>query len=249
MNYRPTVSVVTPLFNNGTTIGATLKSVLDQTFDDWECLVVDDGSSDRGPTAVAGAATRDARIKPLRNECGKGPAGARNTGIKYARGRYIAFLDSDDTWYPEKLATQVAFMQQTGAILSYTAFVIVSTDGKRRQLRSVPTSLEYQQLLRWNCIGCLTVMYDQDALGKQYMPAIRMRQDWGLWLKLLRISGVPALGINKPLAELHLRKGSLSSNKLKSTWYNFKLLYRVERLGFVKSLWCVASHALQALRS
>lgn len=215
MRCAPCVSIVIPLYQSADTIRETLESVVAQSLLDWECLVVDDSSSDGGPMVVRELAGCDSRIRLLRNVFSKGAAGARNTGIQSARGRYIAFLDSDDLWLPKKLERQIAFMRDVGAALTFSSYEIFgSSNAKAYRVRVAPKAVDYEALLFRNHIGCLTAVYDTKLAGKVYMPDIRMRQDWGLWLKIVRETGQPARGTQEVLARLRLRKGSLSRNKL-----------------------------------
>lgn len=244
-----TVTVITPAFNSEATIGATLDSVRAQSFTDWECLVVDDGSADDTAELVRAAAQADSRIRLLDNVHGKGPAGARNTGIEAGQGRYIAFLDSDDLWLPHKLDAQLAFMQTTGAALSFTSYELFSSDERRpSRIRVAPAAVDFDQLLDRNHIGCLTAMYDTAQVGKLTMPNLRMRQDWGLWLRIVKASGRPALGMNEVTARLRLRRGSLSRNKLVAVWYNYRLLRDHEGLGVLDATRRVLKSGVMALR-
>lgn len=244
-----TVTIVTPAYDSAATLGATLDSVRAQSFTDWECLVVDDGSTDATADIVRVAAQADPRIRLLDNAQAKGPAGARNTGIAAGQGRYIAFVDSDDLWLPHKLEAQLAFMHTTGAALSFSSYELFDGDGRRpSRVRIAPPSVDYEQLLDRNHIGCLTAMYDSAQVGRQTMPNLRMRQDWGLWLRIVRTSGRPALGMPEVTARLRLRRGSLSRNKLVAVWYNYRLLRDHEGLDVLDATRRVIKGGVMALR-
>lgn len=244
------VSVVMPAYNASAFIFEAIQSALAQSHRNLELLVVDDGSSDDTVEVVLREAAGDDRIQLLRNGFKKGPAGARNTAIEQARGRYIAFLDSDDVWYPEKIRVQLELIADTGAPLVFSAFDLMDESGRSTgQVRSAPARISYEQLLRRNVIGCLTAMFDTQKAGKPFMPDIAMRQDWGLWLRILRETGEFAVSSSASLASLRLRSGSLSRGKLRATWYNYQLLRKHEGLGWPQAASSVAAHALWSLRS
>jgi len=246
---NPLVSVITPVFNGEAFVAESIKSVLTQSYSDFELIVVDDGSTDDSCEIVRSYHDNDPRITLISNKNKKGPAGARNTGIRRARGRFIAFLDCDDIWYQSKLSKQLEFMHNNSAALTFTSYDIVAEDGSNTgKRRLAPPSVSYRELTRRNIIGCLTAMVDIQRSGNAVMPNIRMRQDWGLWLRILRETNTKALGIQEPLAALRIRSGSLSQNKLRASYYNFRVLYQFERLPISQALYCVFMHSLGAIR-
>lgn len=230
------VSVITPTFNSEKFISDSIASVAGQGYEDLEHVIVDDCSGDATWDIVMSAARRDERIRPIRLPERGGPALARNTAIEASRGRYIAFLDSDDQWMPEKLERQLDVMQAYRMALSYTAYEYVNEAGQRKGAPvEVPETVDYETLLDGCVIGCLTAMYDAKRLGKRYMPDIRKRQDYGLWLDILKdVDG--AVGVNEVLAQLRVRSGSLSSNKLMAARYQWKVYREVEGLPLAKSM-------------
>src|SRR5690606_31661243 len=156
-------------------------------------------------------------------------------GIAAARGRYIAFLDSDDQWLPDKLQLQVAFMRDNDYVLTCTYYEKMTASGERTgKVVAAPATLSYREMLKSNRIGCLSAMYDSARLGKVYMPQIRKRQDYGLWLKILR-QGEVAHCLPEVLALYRTRPGSLSNNKLEMVTYNWTLYRRIEGLPLVLS--------------
>ena len=235
----PLVSVVMPVYNAATTLGASVRSVLAQTHGDWELLVTDDGSTDDSWDALEAFARADERIKPERGPGRSGTAGARNAAIGRADGDYVAFLDSDDLWLPTKLDRQLAFAARGSAPLTFTSYFKVDAafDGEAvgwapndRIVRARPM-LDYRAMLQQNHIGCLTAMYDRQALGTRFMPDLRKRQDYALWLSILR-DGTTARGLIEPLALYRDRRpGSLSSNKLSLVEYNWTLYRHVDPAG------------------
>ncbi|WP_355662382.1 glycosyltransferase family 2 protein [Halomonas salifodinae] len=229
------VTVVTPIYNSERFLDKAIESVFEQSFSDWEMVAVDDCSSDGSAELVRRYAERDSRVRLIQLDKNSGAAVARNVAIEEAKGRYIAFLDSDDLWLPEKLEKHIDFIEETGAALSYTAYEKITEAGERTGVVvTPPESLTYDDLLKSNRIGCLTAIYDTKKIGKVTMPLIRKRQDYGLWLKILRDSG-PAIGLCEPLSLYREREGSISSNKVEMVKYHWSLFRDIEGLSRVKS--------------
>jgi len=242
----PAVSILTAVFNAEAPVGVAGASVGEQDFAEWEMILGDDASRGDSLALAEQLAAQDPRIRVLRAETNGGAARARNTALAMATGRYIAFLDADDAWLPGKLSQQVAFMQTKEAALSYTGFFRVR-DGAQRAVE-VPKTVDYAALLKGNVIGCLTAMYDSHALGKVEMPDLRRRQDYGLWLKILRRGG-RAYGLTEPLALHFQRAGSLSSDKLRATLATWQLYRQVEGLSRRQAAACLTHHLWQRLKS
>jgi teichuronic acid biosynthesis glycosyltransferase TuaG len=216
----PAVSVITPVWNAEATLAAAVASVRDQTMADWEMLLVDDGSTDGSPVLIAALAREDRRIRPLGLPGNQGVAAARNAGIRAARGRFLAFLDADDLWYPGKLSIQLGHMARERAALVFSAYRRVDAAGRPLGIVQVPAQVTYGELLKGNVIGCSTAVYDSAHFGKVEMPPLRRRQDFGLWLALLARGGA-AHGLPQVLADYRVRPGSLSADKLlaaAATW-------------------------------
>lgn len=244
----PRVSVLMPAFNAAETLADAAASVVAQSAADWELIIVDDASAD-GTRAVAEALTRsDPRIRLISLERNGGAAAARNMALGAARGRYIAFLDSDDLWLPHKLARQIAFMEQTGTALCYSGFwrMRAGEPDTARRLVRVPDRIDRAGLLRGNVIGCLTAIYDRDRLGDCPMPDLRLRQDYALWLDIL--SRTPhAHGLDAPLAVHRQRSGSLSANKwqaIRATWFMYTGHLR---LPAHRAAWYLGQHLVKRL--
>ena len=162
------VSVIMPAFNCDRTILQSIRSVQAQSFEDWELIVVDDGSTDRTAELVEQARAQDPRVVLLRSRENLGAWNARNTAIEAAGGRYVAFLDSDDLWLPRKLEIQLAHMREHECALGYSSYSMFYEDG-REQVFHVPVQVAYRRLLKGSVIGCLTAVYDTQKLGKRYM--------------------------------------------------------------------------------
>lgn len=235
MKSRPLVSIITPVYNSQEFIEETAKSIFSQTISDWEWLVVDDGSTDNSLQLLQDLASRERRLTVFRTGGREGAAVARNIAISASSGRFIAFLDSDDLWEPEKLALQTAFMIERKAVMSHTAYRTMFEDGTDTgRVISVQDVVSYDELLDYNMIGCLTAMYDSDILGKELMPNVKLRQDYGLWLKILR-KGHVACGLNTVLARYRIRQNSISANKLRAARYTWEVLRHVEDLPVYKA--------------
>ena len=244
----PRVSVITPVYNSALYLEETVRSVLGQTWTDFELLLVDDGSSDDSPEIIGTLAREDGRIRALALPENRGAAEARNLGIRQARGRYLAFVDSDDVWYPDKLDRQLRFMEETGCGLSYTGYRMVDRQGRPTgRVVRVPGTMGYRDLLKNTVIGCLTVMVDRARTGDFEMPSVRAGQDTATWLMLLR-RGVAARGLDEPLADYRQVPGSVSSNKwksLKRTWHTYR---RLEGLALPAALYYISHYGFNAMR-
>lgn len=241
----PLVSIITPVHNRRHELEAVLASVRDQTRSDWEHLLVDDASSDGSGRLLDAWAARDERFRPLHFDRNRGPARARNAAIEQARGRFIAFLDSDDHWAPEKLARQIAFMHSHQVAFAYSAYDLEWPASGRRRGVAPPPSVDYRRLLNASVIATSTAIYDTAVTGKVFMPDIYKRQDLGLWLRLLRV--VPrAHGQAENLAVIRKQAGSLSSNKLSALGYTWRLYREHEGLPAWRSAWHLGNSAVRA---
>jgi len=243
---NPSVSVVMPAFNSVKYIKLAIESVQAQAIDNWELLVSDDGSSDATPAIVSQYAQEDSRIRLLSAGANRGAARARNSAIEVARGRYIAFLDSDDLWKPQKLERQLAFMQSGDVAFSFSSYDRVDEQGNYINTHVVGLPQTYDSLLKSCVIGCLTAMYDSEKLGKVYMPELRKCEDFGLWLRLLKRVDA-AYPLAESLALYRVHANSVSANKLSAARYTWALYHDVEKLGFARSAWYFAHYAARGV--
>jgi teichuronic acid biosynthesis glycosyltransferase TuaG len=217
----PTFSIIMPMFDSGKTIVGSVNSVRSQTETDWELIIIDDCSTDSSVDIVREIQTVDQRIKLLKTNVNSGPGVARNLGLNEANGNYICFLDSDDEWLPSKLETQKKYMIENDVAFCSTEFFVRSKNDKQVR-KSLPSTVSYKDLLKENVIGCLTVCYDVSKVGKRIMPVLRKRQDYALWLQILR-DGWECHIINQPLAIYNIRKGSVSSKPLSNIYFQFSM--------------------------
>ena len=229
---NPIVSIICPSYNSSSYIERTVRSVLAQTFNDWELIIVDDCSTDNS-CAVVQKYISDERIKLVVNQFNLGGAGARNRAIGIAKGRFIAFLDSDDVWFDDKLDLQINYMIKHDIALCYGDYQIIDPEDRVIEDISTPKLVSYRSMLKHNYIACLTAIYDTDKVGKVYMPEIRKRQDFALWLKILKISGF-AHRCNGLLGQYRVRPNSLSESKfdaLKFYWIVLRDVASISRLS------------------
>jgi len=238
-------TIITPIYNAEEFLEETLKSILKQTYTNWESILINDNSTDKSLEIANKFVQLDPRFKVINKTESGGAAKARNAGIKEAKGRFIAFLDSDDVWFSEKLAVQISFMKKKGIAFSYSSYHFITEQGQITGSVIAPAEITYTQLLKGNVIACLTAIYDTDKLGKVFMPDILKRQDFGLWLKITKL-GVTGYGLQKPLAKYRLRTSSISHPKFNTMLYTWKLYRKVEKLSFIKSLYCIANHLFGA---
>ena len=230
------VSVVMPLYNCEDYLDDTIRSVLAQTYKNWELLIVDDCSTDNSVNVAK--LFHDDRIKILHNKENMGAAVSRNVAIKAAKGRWIAFLDSDDIWKPEKLEKQLSYMCHNRAAFTCTVYGKIDEKGVQLPLVVDDSKLKsYEDLLK-GCPGNSTVIYDAKTIGKTYVRNIKKRNDYVLWLAVIKKSGslqcIPEL-----LGYHRVREGSISSKKLKLVKYHWHIYRKIEKLGFCKSSYLV----------
>lgn len=242
------VSIITPVYNAEKFVAETIKSVQAQSYTNWEMILVDDVSSDNSEKIIKEFQEKDNRIKYIKLKENSGAAVARNMAIENAKGRYIAFLDSDDLWKPEKLEKQIKFMNDNNYGFTFTSYELMKEDGtKLNKLVKVPNRIDYDGLLKNTIIGCLTVVVDREIVGDFRMPLLRKGQDTATWLKILKTYEY-CYGINENLAEYRLVQGSISSNKigaLKRTWNTYR---NVERLNFIKCSYVFTCYTLNAIK-
>ncbi len=216
------VSVIMPSYNSAVYIAQSIETVIKQTYPHWELLITDDCSTDNTVEIVKRYTQKDNRIKLFVLEKNSGAAVVRNNSIKEAQGRYIAFLDSDDLWLPEKLEKQLIFMQKKGYEFCYSSYTMCNDNGEYNGIFFCRKQESFNSIKKDDKIGCLTVIYDTKRLGKIYMPLLRKRQDWGFKILLLQ-KCKRAYGIKEPLAIYRIRNNSLSRDKIKLLKYNIKV--------------------------
>lgn len=243
------VSIITPAWNSEKYIEKTIKSVLRQTYTDWEMIIVDDCSTDRTTEIVERFAEQYPRIKLVKQVENGGAAKARNAALQLAQGRYIAYLDADDIWKDEKLEKQIAFMSAEGCAFSCTSYEVINDEGMplNKYVHMRP-KVDYVGFLTNNLLQTVGIMIDITIVEKKYlvMPDIRRRQDAATWLQILK-AGYNCYGIDEILAEYRRAENSLSSNKLKAVkgvWYLYR---KIEHLSLPFSCYCFVRYAFLAV--
>lgn len=244
----PRVSVIMPAYNAGRFLEEAIRSVMAQTVADWELLVLDDGSTDDTRIIAQRLAQIDRRIRVLPNEHNMGVARTRNRGMDLCLGEYVALLDSDDVWYPQKLETQLALMGETGADLCYCAYAMVNTAGEKiRADYPVPPTVDFNGLLRQNVIGCSTVMFTAAVKEKYRFETDFYHEDYVLWLRLLQ-NGCKAVGCTQVMAAWRYVENSRSFDKWNAAQKRWRIYREYLRLDFIYSVRLMAEYALQGLR-
>lgn len=231
------VSIITPAYNAERFIEDTILSVINQTYSDWEMIIIDDCSSDKTRQIVEKYSLADTRIVLLINEENLGVSESRNKGIKSAKGRFLAFLDSDDQWVDSKLFVQINYMKNRNIGFTFSSYKIFvnSTENVINTIQ-VPKSIKYRALLKNTIIGCLTVVIDRKIIEEVYFPDIRISQDFVAWVNVLK-KGYIAYGINEPLALYRKHQSSLSGNKKKAIVGQWKAYRNTLKFGYLKSIY------------
>ncbi len=227
------VSIITPNFNCEKFISQTIRSVLRQTYQNWEMLIVDDCSSDESFDIACVYGSIDSRIKVIKNEKNSGAALSRNSALDVARGEYITFLDSDDLWEPEKLEHQVVFMNLNNCDFNYTRYDLIGENNESlNKCTRIVDRLTYTKLLHHDFIGCLTAMYRADIAQNIRSFNIKNNNDYGLFLQVLR-NCKNAMGLQENLAHYRIRKSSISRKKYRKVKPYYKLMHDYLHLPYL----------------
>ncbi len=241
-----TVSIITPCYNASQYISYTIDSVLNQTYANWEMIIVDDCSTDNSSDIIKHFISVDTRIKYFKTDNPSGsPVLPRNIGIEKATGRYIAFLDSDDIWLPTKLEEQLKLFKDDKTAVAFSNYEKMNEAGERNQrIIIAPKETNYHNLLKGNVIGNLTGIYDTEKVGKVYCKDIR-HEDYVLWLSILK-KGYIAKNTNTVTALYRVRENSVSSNKLKILSWQWNILRNVEKISLPKAIYYYINYAIRA---
>ena len=247
MTDNPSVSIIMPSYNAEQYIAESIQSVMAQTYPSWELVITDDRSSDNTANIARSFSQQDPRIDFVVAEKHSGIAGTRNQCIARAKGRYIAFLDNDDLWVPEKLEKQVRFMQGHDCGFSYSEYELIKEDGtpKGKIIRTAGV-IDYNKYLRNTIIGSGTIMLDREKTGPLTMPDNATSDDMALWCKILR-DGHKAYPIKEVLMKYRVRSNSASANKWKAAQDVWRVYRNQEQLSVFKSLTCFVGYAFNAV--
>jgi teichuronic acid biosynthesis glycosyltransferase TuaG len=231
------VSIIMPSYNAEEFIPASIASVIEQTLEDWELLICDDFSTDSTLEKIKSLSKNEKRIKIFRNKFNKGAAGARNTALEKASGRYIAFLDADDKWLPEKLEKQILFMKRNSVKFCYSYYNNINTCDEVLSEIRCPKSINFKLLLVSNFIPCLTAIYDTKYINKTEQPDIKKRNDFALWLKIFQSeSQLKGHCLPEVLASYRVNNYGLSSNKFDAIQYYYLCVRTYGRQGRMKAI-------------
>ena len=242
------VSIITPMYNSGKFIKYTIESVLNQTYDYWEMLIIDDCSTDNGPEIVKQYMEKDSRIKYIRVETNQGVSNARNIGLSQMQGKFIAFLDSDDIWEKNKLEKQISFMKKNNCVISFTSYELINEENKKLdKVVRVPKSVDYKTLLKGNILGCLTVVIDRSKLDFKIKMSGAKHEDYVLWLSILK-KGYLAYGIDEVLAQYRKSATSLSGNKVKSAMWTWNIYRNIEKIPLHKSIYYFINYGINGIK-
>lgn len=242
------VSIIVPVYNAEKYIRETIDCVKAQTYENWELVLVEDGSTDESLCILETVERQDGRIRVIRQENG-GAAKARNHGLSKAEGRFVAYLDADDLWSPDKLEKQLAFMAKKEAAFSFTSYEFADEKGKGTgKIVRVPEELCYKEALKNTTIFTSTVIFDTKRLAKEklFMPMIKS-EDTALWFRILR-EGVTAYGLNENLVRYRRPAKSLSSNKLEAVRRIWRLYRKAEGLSLWYSFYNFCFWAVRAVK-
>ncbi|XDD45033.1 glycosyltransferase family 2 protein [Leptospira sp. WS39.C2] len=247
----PKVSVIMPAYNAVLYLEESVNSLLNQTFKDWELLLVDDCSKDNTLTIANEIAKKDSRIHVVPKEKNSGSADTRNKGIELAKGEYIAFLDADDVWESDFLENMIAYMEKNHSPFSFASYRIIDENGFEFCHPFIVKSkvFTYNDLLFYNRVGLLTAIYHVPSVGKKYFdPSLKsLRDDYALWLDILR-DGKMAYANSAILARYRVRRGAATSNKKKVMIAHFRMLKNREKLSFFYAIFLTMIHGIMGIR-
>ena len=248
MENQPLISVIMPCYNMEAFVADSIRSVIGQSYPNWELLITDDASTDGTVDILKAFCEQDQRILIEAKERNSGIADTRNRCIQRAQGRFLAFLDADDLWHPDKLERQLRFMTDKNIGFSYSTYDWIDENGKNMdKFINTIGDLEYKGYLCNTIIGCSTVMIDRSIIGEVVVPRFRTSEDTATWLDILR-KGFKAYAIEEPLVSYRIRRKSASSNKLKASSDLWKVYRQNEKLPFFKAVYYFSCYAFNAVK-
>lgn len=243
------VSIITPSYNSSKYIEETIISVINQTYQNWEMIIVDDCSSDNTCKIISKFSKKDSRIKLISLKENFGAANARNVALNHSTGRFIAYLDADDLWSSTKLKDQISFMKRKNYGFSCASYEVIDSEGvSLDKIVKMKEVVDYKGFLINNLLQTVGIMIDLDIVDKKYlqMPNMKRRQDAATWLQILKV-GYKCYGMDNVLCKYRRVSGSLSSNKFKAVkgvWYLYR---KVENLDLVFSCYCFVRYSFLAV--
>lgn len=242
---EPLVSIITPLYNCENYIREAIESVLNQTYSNWEMIIIDDCSTDRSSEIVKTYIEKECRIKYKKNIKNMGPAISRNNGIRISKGQYISFLDSDDFWDLNKLYSQIKFMETHNILMSHTDYFFVNS--KSEIIKKVNTSKEinYKKLLKGNQFKTMSMILNRDIINNKQFPDIK-HEDFGFFLDVLK-NDKKSIKSKESIAMCRIGEKSLSSNKIKSAIWTWNIYRKYEKIGLIKSSYYFINYIINGL--
>lgn len=236
------VSIIMPNYNSSKFIKNTIESIISQTYTNWELIIADDCSTDDSISIINNF--NDSRIKLIINEKNSGAAVTRNNAIENAKGKWIAFLDSDDLWREDKLEKHLEFMVNNDSVFSCTAYKVINSNGELiKNYNPKKDVYTYKDILKHCSIGCSTVIYNSEKLGKVYMPTnAPKREDFACWLSILK-NNINVSCYHEFLTTYLVHSNSVSSKKSKMIKFQWNVLRKVENIPFIKSVYYMINWA------
>jgi len=244
----PEISIILPVYNSERYLKRTISSIQQQTFIDYEVIAIDDGSTDGSLELLQDWSQNDIRVRVIANMQNIGVAEVRNKGIIQAQGKYICFIDSDDTWHNDKLERQLAFMKQSNADLSCTAYAMVDDEGKFIKNRMIDKKIIIlEDLLKENYICCSTVMLKAEIAKQHRINSDYIHEDFVYWLDLLQ-NGAEGMVLNQVLVRYRLAQTSRSANKGKAAQGRWQIYRRYLQYGIFKSAFYFLQYAINGIK-
>lgn len=244
---KPLISIVMPAYNSEKYIAKSIESVFNQTYKNWELIIIDDCSVDSTQTIIEEYSMSNEKVIVITNSENKGVSESRNKGIQRATGSWIAFLDSDDLWREDKLAKQVDQIIKTGERFFYTGSVYIDSQGNPlKGYQNIPEKVNYKELLKCNIIPCSSVLIDKKLLLLFEMKVDALHEDYLVWLRILK-SGVTAISLNEPLLIYRISINSKSGNKMKSVIMTYRV-YREIGMSIIKSCYYMIGYVYLKIR-
>lgn len=245
---EPLVSIIMPCYNAERYVAQSIESVLAQTYQNWELLITDDGSTDKSVEIISKYSKNDDRINVMVSDEHQGIARTRNMSISRAKGRFVAFLDSDDIWYPEKLEKQVEYMLEHDVAFTYSSYEVIDAQGNsKNKVVNDAGVMSYKKYLRNTIICCGTVVIDREKTGHFATPIIKTSEDMSLWLSIMK-KGIDAYPVPGPLHKYRITPGSASSNKFKAACDVWRVYRKIEKLSLPASVFNFVCYTFNAVK-
>jgi glycosyltransferase involved in cell wall biosynthesis len=240
---QPLVSIIMPVYNSEKYISDAINSILKQTYNNWELIIIDDCSTDKSRELINEFSEKDYRIHEYYFSKNMGVSKARNYAIENSNGKYIAFLDSDDFWAKNKLKLQINFMLENNYAFTYTSYTLVDQNEKQIKDIFVAKEVNYFQLLKGNIITCSTVVLNKEIVGDISMPKIK-HEDYATWLNILK-QGIKAHGVQESLTYYRKQDDSITANKFQSSLWTWNIYRKHQNLSLLKSIYYFINYSIR----